>query len=194
MVDVNSFMPSMPSFGGDFVGSFVKMFIIAAIIGILLVIFKFGMDFKFKYIYRVEIFKRRQDYDGIPTSVTNSGIAGYFKKKTGKTVFRIRYGLRPSQVIELSKLPDPKYMVGNKVTYLQLNKDNFVQAKVDIDWSGKFKLEPVEDDLKFSAQLDINEKQKILDSTKLKPIVVGMIVLGAILIAGIIVFYFLSKA
>ncbi len=189
MVDIQSLLPA-----GDMLGSFVKVLLWGGVIGLLLSVAKFGIDLKFKYIYRAEIFKKRQDSDGIPTSIINYGIAGYFKKRSGKTVFRIRYGIRPSQIIELSKLPDPNYMIGNKVVYLQLNKDNFVQAKVSIDWNGKYQLEPVEDDLKFSAELDINEKLRVLDSSKMKPVIVGMIVMGMIIVAGIIVFYFLSKA
>jgi len=191
-----SFSQLIPSFnfGGDLIGSFVKVFIFGGIMIFLAIIVKMIISLKFTYIYRAEIFKRRQDYDGMQTSVVSYGIAGYFKKRSGKTVFRIRYGIRPSQVIELSKLPDPNYMIGNKVTYLQLNKDNFVQAKVKIDWEGKFQLEPVEDDLKFSAQLDIDERNRVLDTQKIKPVVVGMIVMGMIIVAGIIVFYFLSKA
>lgn len=175
-------------------GSFVKVILWGGAMGILIIIAKFVMNLKFKYTYRAEIFKKRQDYDGVPSSLVNWGIAGYFKKRTGKTVFRIKYGIRPSQTIELSKLPDPSHMIGNKVVYLQLNKDNFVQAKVTIDWKGNYKLEPVEDDLKYSAEIDINEKLKILDNTKMKPVIVGMIVMGMIIVAGIIVFYFLSKA
>jgi len=188
-MDIQSFIPS-----GNLVGSFVKVLLWGGLLAILLFIAKFGIDLKFKYVYRAEIFKRRQDYDGIPTANVSYGIAGYFKKRTGKTVFRIRYGIRPSQVIELSKLPDPNYMIGNKVVYQQLNKDNFVQSKVNIDWDGLLKLEPVEDDLKYSAEMDINEKLKILDTTKIKPIVVGMMIMGLIIVAGIVVFYFLGKA
>lgn len=192
MVEISQFLPTFSGMGG-LLGSFVKIFIIGAIAGLLLVIVKFGMSIKFKYIYRAEIFKRRQEYDKIPTAQINYGVAGYFKKRSGKSVFRIRYGLRPSQVIELSKLPDPNYMVGNKVTYLQLNKDNFVQAKVNIDWDGGLGITPVEDDLKFSAELDINEKMRVLDANKVKPVVVGMIIMGLIIIAGIVVFYFLNQ-
>jgi len=185
---ISSFMPSMSS-----LGSFVKIVMAGLVISAFIVLFKFISNFKYKYIYRVEIFKRRQDFDNLPTSMVDYGIAGYFKKRSGKTVFRIRYGFRPSQVIELSKLPDPNYMIGNKVVYMQLNKDNFVQAKVNVDWQGTYKLEPVEDDLKFSAELDINEKLRVLDTNRLKPVVVGMIVMGMIIVAGIIVFYFLNK-
>jgi len=187
--NLQSFIPS-----GDILGSFVKVFLYGGVVILLVVVLKFLTSLKFKYTYRAEIFKKRQDYNDIPTSVHNYGIAGYFKKRSGKTVFKIRYGIRPSQVIELSKLPDPSYMLGNKVIYLQLNKDNFVQAKVKIDWNGEYELEPVEDDLKFSAELDINEKLRVLDTQKIKPVIVGMIIMGMIIVAGIIVFYFLSKA
>ncbi|HUW43377.1 MAG TPA: hypothetical protein VMV95_00220 [Bacillota bacterium] len=189
MVNLQSFIPS-----GNLIGSFVKVFLWGGGLAILIGIIAFAVRLKFKYIYRAEVFKRRQDYDNLPTSSVIYGIAGYFKKRSGKTVFRIRYGIRPTQVIELSKIPDPNYMIGNKVVYMQLNKDNFVQAKVDVDWTGDLKLEPVEDDLKFSAEMDINEKLRVLDSSKIKPVVVGMIIMGLIIVTGVIVFYFLGKA
>lgn len=150
---------------------------------------------KIKYVYQGEIFKRRQDdlETGVPQSTIVSGIAGYFNKK-GKTIFRIKYGVMPWSKIELTKLPDPKYMIGNKVYYLQLNKDNWVQAKLFIDWNGELKLEPVEDDLKYGAMLDIYEKDRVLEAGKLSPVVVGMMIMGLIIVSGIVVFYFLSKA
>jgi len=151
---------------------------------------------KLKYKYQGEIFKRRQsDVEGIPDAVNLSGKAGYFKdKKTGRTVFRIKFGMMPWQQVQLNKLPDPKYMIGNKVYYVQLNKDNLVQAKLEVDWNGKFILNPVEDDLKAMAMMDIKDKESALNVTKMTPLVVGMVVMGLIIMSGIIVFYFLGKA
>ena len=151
---------------------------------------------KLKYKYQGEIFKRRQSNDeGAPEAVNLGGKAGYFKdKKTGRTIFRIKFGLMPWQQVQLNKLPDPKYMIGNKVYYVQLNKDNLVQAKLEVDWNGKFKLNPVEDDLKAMAMMDIKDKENALSVTKMTPLVVGMVVMGLIIMSGIIVFYFLGKA
>ena len=189
MVDVGSFIPSVGS-----LGSFIKILLWGGIFGIGIAGTIIFIRNKIKYQYFGEIFKRRQEdfSTGIPQTKYVAGKAGYFNKK-GKTIFRIKYGLTPWQQVELSKLPDPKYMVGNKVYYLQLNKDNLVQAKMDIDWSGEMTLEPVEDDLKYGAMLDICEKDRILDTKRLGPITVGMIVMGLILVTGIIVFYFLGK-
>lgn len=151
---------------------------------------------KVKYKYFGIVLKRRQSLEsGVPESAVNYGKAGYFfDRKTGRTVFRIKYGMFPWQQFEMSKLPDPNFMIGNMVAYEQLNKDNLVQCKIDVDWTGKFKLAPVEDDLKHAAYLDFYEKEKVLNTSKMTPITVGFIVLGVILVAGIIVFYFLSKA
>lgn len=151
---------------------------------------------KLKYKYQGEIFKRRQsDIEGEPNAQNLFGKAGYFKdKKTGRTVFRVKFGMMPWQQIQLNKLPDPKYMIGNKVYYVQLNKDNFVQAKLEIDWNGNFTLNPVEDDLKTMAMMDIKDKENALNVTKMTPLVVGMVVMGLIIMSGIIVFYFLGKA
>jgi len=149
---------------------------------------------KVKYQYYGEIYKRRQGIKGEPPSaVLVRGKAGYFTKRTGKTVFRIKWGSMPWQRVELTKIPDPEHMIGNKVVYFQLNKDNLIQAKVNVDWEGTFSLELVEDDLKYGAMLSMEENTKILDQKKMSPMVVGMIVMGLVLISGIVVFYFLTK-
>ena len=150
---------------------------------------------KIKYQYFGIVLRRRQSLSKLPESVISYGKAGYFvNKKKGRTVFRIKYGKMPWQMFELSKLPDPEFMVGNMVIYEQLNKDNLVQCKMDVDWSGGLSLKPVEDDLKHAAYLDFYEKEQVLSTSRLTPLTVGFIVLGVILTAGIIVFYFLSKA
>lgn len=151
---------------------------------------------KLKYKYIGEIIKRRQDgfEEGSQQGQFVSGKAGYFKTKTGKTVFRIKYGFAPWQKFELTKLPNPKYMIGNKVYYIQLNKDSFAQAKMDIDWEKGMTLEPVEDDLKYGAMLDMKERGLVLELTKINPTVVGFVVMAFIIVTGIIVFYFLGKA
>jgi len=190
MVNINSLIPSVGS-----IGSFVKILLWGLLIGGGLGAVIVLIRNKIKYQYAGEVFKRRQDdFDsGIPQTKHIEGKAGYFTKK-GKTIFRVKYGLMPWQQIELSKLPDPKYMVGNKVYYLQLNKDNLVQARMDINWAGTgMSLEPVEDDLKYGAMLDIYEKDKILDTKRLTPLTVGMIIIGLIIVTGIVVFYFLGK-
>jgi hypothetical protein len=191
MVNLGSLMPNVGS-----VASYIKTLLWALIIGGSLGGTGFIVRNKVKYKYVGEIFKRRQeDFEtNIPQSKNISGKAGYFKKKRGKTVFRIKYGIMPWQQIELSKLPDPKYMVGNKVYYLQLNKDNLVQAKMTIDWDGKMNLQPIEDDLKYGAQLDLLELDQVLETKRLNPVTVGMMIMGIIIVTGIIVFYFLGKA
>jgi len=190
MASWDMFIPSAGSLS-IFISIIVWGVIIISIVGVIgAIIYN-----KVKYQYVGEVFKRRQsNFDNdAPSAKVISGKAGYFTKKTGKTVFRIKYGPMPWQKIELSKLPDPQYMIGNKVVYFQLNKDNLIQAKIEINWLGEFKLEPVEDDLKYGAMLSMEENNKILDQKKLSPMVVGMIVMGLVLITGIVVFYFLTK-
>jgi len=176
--------------------SYTSILLWGGIIAIVVGFAAYFIHMKLKYVYFAEVFRRRQDEFGnnLPTASILSGKAGYFTKKGGKNVFKIKYGKAPWQKIELSKLPDPKYMIGNKVVYLQLNKDNLVQAKVGVDWLGEYNLQPVEDDLKYGAQLDITEKSMILEQKKLSSVTVGIIVMGLIIITGIIVFYFLGKA
>lgn len=194
MVDVNSLIPAV-DFGFFSLQSFIKMLFWGAIIGGGLGFGIKAIRDKLKYQYFGIIFKRRQSIEeGMPESRVSFGKAGYFKKKSGKSVFRIKYGAMPWQQVELSKLPDPNFMIDKIVAYEQLNKDNLVQCKIDIDWNGLLKIEPVEDDLKYGAMLDIYEKDRILETKKITPLLIGMTILGVILVAGIIVFYFLSKA
>lgn len=151
---------------------------------------------KMKYQYYGLAFRRRQDsLDNLPQAMIVQGKAGYFKKKGGKTIFRIKYGLAPWKNIETSQLPDPQYMMGNTVILLQVQKDNFTQAKISVNWEGQtFKLEPIDDSLKYDALLEMKEIDNILDTKKLAPVTVGMIVMGLIIVTGIIVYYFLGKA
>lgn len=191
MVSLGSFTPSASSIY-SFLSVLIWGLIIIAILFPLIVFIRN----KIKYRYTGEIWKRRQDNfnDGLPSSNIISGKAGYFKNKNGKTIFRIKYGKMPWQKIETTKLPDPKYMIGEKVYYQQLQKDNLIQAKIEVDWEGTFKLQPIEDDVCFAAQQSIMETNNILKTSKLTPITIGFIVMGLVLVTGIVVFYFLTKA
>ena len=184
----------MPSAGG--VSSFLSVIIWGTIVITIVTIIAIIIRNKVKYQYSGVIYKRRQEnlQTGLPESVIIEGKAGYFVKKKRKTVFRIKWGKMPWQQVELTKLPDPKYMVGNKVYYVQLNKDNYVQCKAEIDWEGAFKLEPVEDDLKYGAELDMAEKGVILDTKSTWDRAAPFVAMGIFLVVGIIVFYFNSKA
>lgn len=191
-MDFNSLMPSLSSFS---LNSFVSMFLWGSLIGGGIGIGIKLLRDKIKYQYFGIILRRRQSLEeGIPETKTVWGKAGYFTKRSGKSVFRIKYGVMPWQQVELSKLPDPQHMIDRIVAYEQLNKDNLVQCKIGIDWDGGLNIEPVEDDLKYGAMLDIYDKGKALDTSKITPMVVGMTILGFILVAGIVVFYFLTKA
>jgi len=187
---LTGFAPNIESFG-----AFIKIAIWGLVLGISISFIIVSIRNRVKYKYLAEIFKKRQSInEEEPSSSIYGGKAGYFiDKKTKRTVFRIKYGVMPWQKIQLNKLPDPTYMIGNKVYYQQLNKDNLVQARLDIDWEGEFKLTPVEDDLKTMAMQDIQDKMNILNTSKLTPITIGFIVMGLIIVSGIVVFYFLNK-
>lgn len=189
-LDTSSFIPSV-----DSISSFASTLIWGIIISILISVIIIFIRNKLKYQYYSHVFKLRQEDFGtkIPSSKRVKGKSGYFISK-GRTVFRIKYGYMPWQQIELTKLPDPKYMIDNEVYYLQLQKDNYVQAKMEIDWEGKFNLEPVEDDLKYGAQLDISEKERILNTKSSWEKFGAPVTMGLVLVAGIIAFYFNSKA
>lgn len=194
-VDLGSFTRWIPT---DFSSGIVmtRTILWGLIAGVLIIFIVSFIRNKVKYTYYAICFKRRQEsFDSIPQAMVVQGKAGYFKTKLGKTVFRIKYGVAPWQRIETSQLPDPKHMVGNTVIFLQLQKDNYAQAKIDIDWEGStFKLEPVDDSLKYDAMLELSEIDKVLESKKMSATTMGIIIIGLIFVAGIIVYYFLSKA
>jgi len=155
---------------------------------------------KIKYQYYGLVFKRRQEsLEGIPQAMLVQGKAGYFKKKSGRTIFRVKYGFMPWQQVETSQLPDPKFMLGNTVVFLQVQKDNFAQAKIVVNWEGSeeegniFKLEPIDDSLKFDALLELSEMDRVLDTKRMTPMVVGMMVIGFIIVTGIIVLYLVGR-
>ncbi len=177
--------------------SFISTIIWGLVVIIPLIFIAILIRNKVKYTYYGYIFKKRQGdlFTKIPEAKTIEGKAGYFNKR-GKTVFRIKFGAMPWQQVELSKLPDPTYMIGNKVYYLQLNKDNYVQAEMSVDWEGEkrgLSLEVVEDDLKYGAKLDLAEKDKILNPKSRLEQIAPFIVLGLIIFAGIITMYFIQK-
>jgi len=185
------FIPS-----GANIGSVVWTMLWVIIAAVVIIVVGIFIRNRIKYVYYGLVFKRRQEsLDGIPQAMTVQGKAGYFKKKTGKNVFRIKYGPMPWQIIETSQLPDPKYMMGNTVVFLQIQKDNYAQAKISVDWEGKnFELEPIDDSLKYGAQIELNEIDRILDTRKISTTTVGLIIIGLIIVTGIIVYYFLGKA
>ncbi len=149
---------------------------------------------KIKYVYTAKVYKRRQNdfQTNAPASKIIYGKAGYFMVK-GRIIFRIKYGPMPWQRIEIKKIPDPKYMQDTEVTYIQLQKDNYVQAKTHIDWKGNFDLKPVEDDVKYGAQQDMNEKQAVLQIESKWQKYGPAMGLTLLFMAGIIAMYFVSQ-
>jgi len=196
--DINNFIGGIiPSGSGSMMGSMLSTFMWTLIVGSVIAIIIIIAKNKIKYQYYGIVFKRRQEgIDGTPQAMIVQGKAGYFKTKSGRTVFRIKYGMMPWQKIETSTLPDPKYIMGNTVIILQVQKDNFAQAKIKINWEGNqdFKLEPIDDSIKFDALQELNEIDRVLDTKKISPMTVGMVIIGLIIVTGIIVYYFLGKA
>ncbi len=187
---MSSLVPStegVAAFGGTILWGTIAIVIVTTIIVLI--------RNKIKYQYYAEVYKKRQSNSEtfLPSAKIIKGKAGYFGKGI-KTIFRIKYGMAPWQKIELTKLPDPTFMVDNKVTYVQLNKDNYAQAKMTINWdTEELTLVPVEDDLKYGAKLDILEKDAVLKTKSNLEKVAPYIVLGLIIMAGIIVMYFIQK-
>lgn len=149
-----------------------------------------------KYRYYGEIYKRRQFNwsTGEPESEKVSGKAGYFKKGD-LPVFKVNYGWMPWQKIVIKKLPDPRYMQNKTAVFLQYNVDELVQAKKVIDWdTNEIKIEPVDSTTKAAAKQDMKEYSNILTVKNKLMENIGIISMGFILVAGIVAFYFISKA
>lgn len=185
---------SLPSFS---LGSMITTLLWILVVGVVLTAGGFWVRDKIRYQYHSTIFRRRQDnpMTGEPESAVLDGKSGYFPKKSGKTVFRIKYGKMPWQVMETSKLPNPKYMLGNRVFFSQIQKGNIVQQKIKVDWRlNDVEINPVEDDVKFQAQMEMTENRTVLAARSMSPVTVGIIVLGVIVVAMTIGFYFMSQA
>ncbi len=184
--------------GGFFSGSFFSI-IIWGLLAIPIVLMGiFYLRYRLKYVYNVEIEKRRQNEKGEPTESKKVIGRGAYITKGIKTLFRIKYGWQlPWQKFELNLLPDPKYMDSeNRVYYLLLNKDTLVQAEKKIDWEdATIKLEPVDLDLKYGALLDAHERGVIFETESTwKKTLVPLGIMTLIFLAGIITLYFIAQS
>lgn len=192
-------MDIMSWFSASSIGTVLTFLLYGAIVLIPLVGVGIWIRNKYKYKYEGEVHKRRErdPVTGEPQSKKLEGPAGYFQDKQGATVFRIKYGWKPWDIIETRELPDPEHMSNdNRAIYLQYDKDNLVQAKKKIDWDvGDVKIKPISDNLKWSAQQDILAQERTLHSgSTLKRRMMELGALVLIILGGIIVFYFNTQA
>lgn len=185
----------IPGDGGNLAGmfgAFIWMFLILVVVAMVI----FGIRQAVTYKYRGELTLRRQEdwESSAPTGKTLSGRAGYVSVK-GRKVFRIRYGIMPGQVIDIYKLPDPKYMSGNTAYFLQYNIGEIVQAKKTINWqTDTIEIEPVDNTTKDAAKMELGTYAQIFNSQRVSPQIVAIATMGFILVTGIIVLYFITKA
>ena len=191
MVELADILPS-----SDGISSLLKTGLWTLLIVTVMIVVMIMIRQKVIYRYSAEIHLRRQDDDatGLPTSQILSGRAGYIGKK-GMERFRIKYGFMPWQVIDVLELPNTNYMIGNKAYFLQYQKGQLVQAKKTINWKfGEIELEPVSNINTEAIRNEIATWDHVLAHNKLTPQLVLIAGMTILLVAGIIVFYFLSKA
>ena len=165
------------------------------IFGVIVLIGMFIRD-RVKYRYRGEVYKRRQFNwaTGMPESEKIEGSAGYFRQRE-LPIFKIRYGFMPWQRVVIKKLPDPRYMQNRTATFLQYNIGELVQAKKEIDWdTGTIKIQPIDSTTKAAAKAEMNQYSSILSVKSKLMENIAIISMGFILIAGIVAFYFVSRA
>lgn len=152
---------------------------------------------KIKYSYKGVVFRRRSNdpETGIPQADMIQGKAGYFNKGNNR-IFRIRYGAMPWQVVEIKKTPNPKYMnIRNTAYFMQYDEGQLVQVKVDLDWENALmKISPVDSTTKAAAKLELSEFNRIFTTSNRLKENMGIFIMGFILVAGIVAFYFVSKA
>ncbi len=147
--------------------------------------------------YAGEIHLMRQDdwETNAPSSKILKGKAGYIGSKKVGQIFRIKYGPMPWHVIDIKKLPDPRYMVGNTAYFLQYNIGELVQAKKIVNWSTEeITISPVDSTTKAAAKSELMNYNSILNWQRMTPQMMAIASLTIVLVAGIIVFFFLSKA
>lgn len=188
---VSRFIPS-----GGAIGSFLSTIIWGLIICTIIIVASLYIKNLLKYQYYGIVLKKRQNdpITGEPRPNIIYGKAGYFKTKSGRIVFKIKYGKMPWQILQMTTTPDPNYMMGNLVIFEQIHKDNFVQAKIEVDYNGSFvRIFPVDDDTRYGAQLEMSEYKGIFNSSKVNGTVLTIGAMTLILVTGIIVMYFVSK-
>lgn len=183
-------------FSASSIDQLISMFLWGFLfIGVLAMSVKLIRD-KVKYKYHGVVQKRRQvDWmTGQPSSKKVEGKAGYFKSN-GRPIFRIKYGWMPWHVIDIKKLPDPNYMQDNTAYFLQYNVGEYTQAKMNIDWDTEtIKIEPVDSTTKAAAKQELSDYSFVFAaSNKLKENL-GIAIMGFLLIAGLIAYYFVNKA
>lgn len=187
---IDRVVPSAGNFA-DLLGMFVWGFLIIVVVGLAVYLARQFI----KYRYRGEVHLRRQtDWgSGVPTSKILEGRAAYIRKK-GINIFRIRYGFMPWQLIDIGKLPNPEYMVGNKVYFLQYNVGELVQARKVVDWqTEKIRIEPVDNTTKDAAKRELGAYANILTTQRISPQMLAIATMGFIIMTGIIVLYFVSQ-
>ena len=194
MVDYSNIINNWFSAAG--INQFITMFLWGfGGIAVIALGAKFIRD-KIKYRYHGVVQKRRQvDWmTGQPSSKKVEGKAGYFQSN-GRPIFRIKYGWMPWQVIDIKKLPDPNYMQDETAYFLQYNVGEYAQAKMNINWETEtIKIEPVDSTTKAAAKQELSDYSFVFSaSNKLKENL-GIAIMGFLLIAGIIAYYFVNKA
>ena len=135
------------------------------------------------YKYKVRIFRVRENNK--VKEVNFKG--GYIKRTKATPLFRIKTGMFPWNIIELTETPKVEYMdEEDRVYYKQIDVYTFIQIK-RIFHPGTIDMTPVESDVKFQAVADIQEAHSLLMVEpawkKLLPYF-GLTFVGVVLIVG----------
>ena len=135
------------------------------------------------YRYKIRIFRVREN-----NKVKEANFkGGYVGRKNSAPFFRIKTGMFPWNVIELTETPKVEFMdEEDRVYYKQIDINTFVQIKRNFNKEG-LEFTPVESDVKYGAILSV---QRIKDVLRVEPAwkrllpYVGMTLVAVVLIVG----------
>lgn len=159
------------------------------VIGIIvMVIMQIRKKMVFKY--PVRIFKAREN-GGVKEV---NGVGGYIGRKNSASFFQIQIGKLPWNRVNLNTTPDPRYMdQDNRVYYKQIDLSTYIQMKRTF-LANEVRFEPVEQDVKYGAILDIQKIRSVLNTeSKLKQLapIIGMVL---IFILAIVLYWLVLDA
>lgn len=135
------------------------------------------------YKYKVRIFRVREN--GQFKEANFKG--GYIGRKNSAPFFRIKTGMFPWNVIELTETPKVEYMdTDDRVYYKQIDINTFIQMERQFH-KGTLDMTPVESDVKYGAILSV---QRIKEVLRVEPAwkrllpYIGMTLVAVVLIVG----------
>jgi len=145
---------------------------------------------KVVFKYPVRIFRAREN--GGVKELNCKG--GYIGRKNSASFFQIKTGKWPWQKVNLNTTPIPQYMdQDNRVYYKQIDLSTYIQLRRTFN-KDAVQFEPVEQDVKYGAILDIQRIKDVLRSESTWKKIAPFVALVIVFIFGIMAFWFVTNA